>query len=368
MRKSVATAGCVVFIASAAVACGTAENISAGTKAQRAVEKLNEQKAVTITGGFDGTESQIWSAMKGEDDFTHDSAKMLADLEISVSLSSKTSLKDATEGKGAKAASSALSLSTGGKSPLLEVRSLAGKKYYVRADLEQLMSLASDTGAGGGDDADSKAELKQFQAMLDQADKLPSSYKSVKDLLGGKWVSIDPDAFSELSEQFGAGTSGSGSGSGSGSSTDALDAKTQQKIVKAVTKAVGSNATFKNAGSEDGVDHVTATVPAAKTADALSKALKPYEDELPGGFDPDDLKDAPKKNIGLDLAIKDGMLSGVTIDIAQLDDKATGELPMTIGFSADAEPVRAPAGATTLNPQDVMGAVMQLMMGDLSKD
>ena len=342
MRKGAAAAGCVAFIATAAVSCGTAANLTAGAKVQQAFARLGEQKAMTMTVGFDGTEAQIWSALKGEDDFTRDNAKMLADLDVSLSVSSDQALRKAKDG------SVAVTVSTGGDTSLLEVRSLNGKKLYVKADLKQLMTLGASAG-----DAESKADLKEFQSMLDRADKLPSSYKSVKNLLGGKWVSIDPDSFAELAKEFG--------GSDTAAGTDALDPKTQQAIVKAVAKAIGSNATFKDAGSKNGADHVTVTVPAAKTADALSKALKPYKDDLPDGFDAADLKDVPSKNITLDVALKDGALSGITVDVAQFDKGIKGELPLTIGFGADAKPVRAPAGATVLNPQDIMGAMMALM-------
>lgn len=345
MRKGAAAAGCVAFIATAAVSCGTAANLTAGAKVQQAFARLGEQKAMSMTVGFDGTEAQIWSALKGEDDFTHDNAKMLADLDVSLSVSSDQVLRKAKDG------SVAVTVSAGGDSSLLEVRSLNGKKLYVKADLKQLMTLGSSAG-----DAGSKADLKEFQSMLDRADKLPSSYKSVKNLLGGKWVSIDPDSFKELAKEFG------GTGTGTGP-LDALDTKTQQAIVKAVAKAIGSNATFKDAGSKNGADHVTVTVPAAKTADALAKALKPYKDDLPDGFDPAGLKDVPKKNITLDVALKDGALSGITVDVAQFDKEVKGSLPLTIGFGADAKPVRAPAGATVLNPQDIMGAMMALMTG-----
>jgi hypothetical protein len=344
-RRGTAAVGCVAFIASAAVACGTATNLSAGGKVGQAFEKLGEQKALTMSVGFDGTQAQIWSAMKGEDDFTQDNAKMLADLDVDLSMSADQALKQAKTG------SVAVTVSAGGDSSLLEVRSLDGKKLYVKADLKQLMTLGSSAGAGSAED---KAALKDFQSMLDQADKLPSTYKSVKSLLAGDWVSIDPASFKELSKEFGAGTN---------TGTDALDTATQQKIAKALTKAIGSNATFKDAGSKNGADHVTVTVPAAKTAKALAKALKPYKDDLPDGLDPADLKDVPNKNITLDVAIKDGALSGITVDVAQFDKKVKGTLPLTIGFAADAKPVEAPAGATALDPKDVMGALMRLMMG-----
>lgn len=353
MRKGAAAVGCVASIATFVVACGN-DHVSAGTKVERAVNALAEQKAVTMTAGFDGSEQQIWSAMKREKDFTHDDAKVLAGLDVSLSVSSKKPLKDT---KGKDGASVAVRVATGPGDDVLEFRSVSGDKAYVRVDLKKIMSLVSDAG-----DAKSAADMKEFRSFLDSADKLPASYRSVKDALAGKWVSIDPKAYEEFSKSL-----GKDAGASPFPDTGSLDLKTQQKMAEAIRKAVGSNARFADAGSRDGADHVKVTVPARKTAAAVAEALKPMEKQLPKDFKLSDLKDAPNKNVTFDVAIKDGMLSGATVDLAQFDKKPHGKLPLSLAFTADAKPVSAPAGASTLNPQDVMGAMMQLMMGQMGK-
>lgn len=337
-----ASAGCIAFIATAATACGTAQQISAGVKVQRAVDKLGEQKAVTTSLGLDATQQQIWTALKGEKGFTQDDAKTLAGLDVSVSMSSTKPLKDSKTG------SVAFQLSLGSQKDLLEFRSV-GQKFYVRADLKKLMSV------GGG----SSQEIKQFQSMVTAAGKLPSSYQSVKDLIGGKWITIDLKSFQEFAKTMGVNTPAP--------STSTLDAKTQQQVADAVKKAIGDSAKFKDTGSRNGADHVSVTIPADKAAAALVQGLKPLQKQLPKGFSPSDLqKNAPAKDIVLDLAVKNGTLSSVTVDLATFDKNAKGKLPLTIGFATDVQAVKAPAGATTLNPQDIMGAMMQLMTGSSS--
>lgn len=350
MYKCVAAAGCVAFIATSLVACGP-EQISAGTRVERAFDRLEEQKAVTMTFGFDGSQQQIWTAMKGQKDFTRDNAKMLADLDVSVSASSRKRLKDTEKGGG----SFALRMSQGPGKDLLEVRQLDGRRpIYVRADIAELMSLAAGSG-----DAESRAAMKEFGSVVDAADELPSNYRSVKNALTGKWVSIDPQAYKDFSESMGQ----DAGGRSPLPDVKGLTAKEQRKISKALGNAFSRNARFTDKGSRNGVDHVGVTLPTGKTADAVIKALEPVESQLPDGVELSGLKDIPAKKIHLDVAIKDGMVSRITIDAAQFDRKTEGRLPLSVGFAADAGPVRAPAGAPALDPQDVMGAVMQLMVG-----
>ena len=350
MHKGAAAAGCVALLVVSVAGCGT-EQISAGTKVERAFDRLDQQKAVTMTVGFDGSQQQIWNAMKGQKDFTRDDARMLADLDVSLSMSSKKRLKDTKEGGG----SVALRVSQGPGKDLLEVRQLEGRKtMFVRADISRLMSLAAANG-----DAESKAAMKEFGSFVDAAGELPSNYRSVKDALTGKWGSIDPEAYKDFSKSMGE----SSGGQSPIPDMNGLSAKEQRKISKTLGKVISRNARFTDQGSKDGVDHVTVTLPTQKTADAVIKALEPVESQLPDGVELSSLKEIPAEKLRLDVAIKDGVASKVTIDAAQLDRKTEGRLPVSVGFAAGAGPVKAPAGAAALDPQDLMGAMMQLMMG-----
>jgi hypothetical protein len=334
-----ASVGCIAFIATTAAACGTATQMSAGAKVQSAIAKLGQQKSVTMTIGLDATQQQVWTALKGETDFTRNDAKMLAGTRASMVMSSTTPLKNATKGDFA------FQLTFGGQKDVVEYRSVNGQ-LYVKADVQKLMT------AGGA----SSSDVKQFQSVVAAADKLPSSYKSIKDAINGQWIVIDPKAFLDFAKSIGAGASLP--------STSTIDKKAQAQMVAAVKKALGSSTTFKDTGTRDGADHVTATIPAAKAADALVQGLKPLQKQLPKNFPLADLQNkAPHQNIVLDLAIKDGTLSSVSVDLAAFDKKINGKLPLTVGYAAGSQPVTAPAGAGTLNPQDIMGAVMQLMSG-----
>ncbi|MEV0096489.1 hypothetical protein [Streptomyces sp. NPDC050738] len=317
-------------------------------KVQNAFEKLSEQKSFSAELGFDGSADEIYAAMKNEDDFQRSDAQMLAGLKVKFGAASDKPLKDAkdlTKDNG----SIALALSNG-TSDLFEFRSVDGK-MYLRADLKAMSAL----------DTSSKNESsKELDTMLKQADKLPSSLGSVKNVFQGKWVSFDPKSFTDFAKQSGMG--------GDDSplpvpDTSSLDAKQQKQAIEAVKKALGENAEFKDAPTKDGVEHVTVTVEGRKAATDLVNGLKPFPQFKKSlkDFKPSDV---PNKKIAIDVSIKDGLLSGVSFDVAQLDTKAKGKLPVSIAIDGKAIPVTPPANAAELKPQDLMSAVMFMAMGD----
>lgn len=83
---------------------------------------------------------------------------------------------------------------------------------------------------------------------------------------------------------------------------------------------------------------------------------------LPGDLQKS-LDDVPNKTVALDVAVKGGKLTHVSVDLAQFDDTIHGKLPLGLSVDGGADPVKAPAYAQQLNPQDLMGAVMS-QLGD----
>src|SRR4051812_33524840 len=90
MRKGLAAAGVVALITAGSAACGADKTTPQG-KVSNAFEKLGSEKTVTLGLGFDGSVDQIYAAMKGEDDFTRDDAKLLASLHLTLTGSSQKS-------------------------------------------------------------------------------------------------------------------------------------------------------------------------------------------------------------------------------------------------------------------------------------
>ncbi|MCC3773604.1 hypothetical protein [Streptomyces sp. UNOB3_S3] len=243
--------------------------------------------------------------------------------------------------------------------PLVEFRGVS-QKLYVRGDIKALAEFGEKS-----EKRKSAKGAKGKQALdelLKKADQLPPSLDAVKGAVKGDWISLDTKSFEEFGKSFGKDKGGSNSGSLS----DSLDSKTQKQALEAMRKALTDNAKFADAGSKGGADHIKVTVNARTVGKKVVEGLKPLKDKLGDKrFDKfSKWEDAPDKDVDVDVAVKDGMLSALSFDAGKLDKEAKGELPVTIGFKGGSEKIEAPAGAKELKPQDLMGAAMFVFMGD----
>lgn len=354
MRKGLAAAGVVALIAAGSAACESAAQASPAGKVNTGFDKLSNAKSLTLGLHFDASADQIYAAMKGEKDFTKDDAKMLAGLEATFSVSSDKALKDVKSGD--KGGSVGVRLSgDSGKTGIFELRSV-DQKLYLRVDLKAAMKLDTSPSKSG--------DVAGINKFLGMADSLPSSLASVKAALKGQWVSLDPKAFSQFAKSMG-GAKGGGTGGGSDSlpgmsglpGGKSLDTRTQKQFLAALKKAAEHNAKYTDLGNHDGADHVRATVLARPFAKELQSAIAPLGKQIPG-YKPSDVNDVPNKSVSLEFAIKGGEIRSITFDVAQLDTKATGKLPLTLDLDGGADEIKAPEGAQQLNPQDLMGLFM----------
>ncbi|MEV4433700.1 hypothetical protein [Streptomyces sp. NPDC049555] len=349
----------MAIIAAGSTACDPSNSLSTAAKVKQAFDKLGKQKSLSLEIGFDANADQIFKAMQGQDDFTRDDAAMLAKMKLDYSFGSDTALKDAKADD--KSFKYGMQLGESGK-PVLEARQLDNKSYF-RVDLKAVMAFAEKHGKkpGSGD-----AEGKAMEKLIRQADQLPDSLGGAKNALKGEWVSLDKATLEEFAKSMDK--------SGSGKSTQP-DPETQKKVYEVLQRALVDNAEVKDAGKKNGVEHVTATVPANKVAKDFAEGLKPLKDKLGAKApsldkldkDLDELDKKKDKNLVFDLSIKDGMLAGLSLDAAQFNDDAKGEdklqgpLPIAITFKDGAAALTAPAGAKELKPQDLMGAAMFAM-------
>ncbi|MFK0294235.1 hypothetical protein ACIQU6_27710 [Streptomyces sp. NPDC090442] len=320
-------------------ACGPFEKVSAGVKVQQGFQKLGERKALTAEVRISANEQQIWSALKGTKGFQRDYAKLMAGLRLSMWSAPDKPVKDVFKDPEANVhVPSGYVFAVDGGQPVVDVRS-DGKTMYQRMDFQRLAKL---TPQGSANLARQKGEL----------DKLPSPFK---EMMGGQWVGYDVKDFEEFAKK---------QQPGPGGPATQLKVEDQKKVMDAFEKAFIDNADLKDAGSKGGADHVTATVPAKKAMMTLAKGLEPIAEKNPSlGSLKDSAEDVPEKDITLDIALKDGAVCELTLNLAQFaddDQKVDGELPLSIELKSEAPAFKAPSDAKMVKPKDLERAVSDL--------
>nr|WP_203606869.1 hypothetical protein [Streptomyces sp. SID11385] len=318
-------------------ACGTVENLSAAQKIQKAADKLGEQRALTVEFGFDADPEVLQRTDKSEDPedaLSPKAAKAVAKMRVSLSVQASKPLSEAGE-KDMKAV--ALSLGSGKGEELLDIR-MIDKSFYLRADLPKL----GDT----------------FDEPMPGADELPEGMGPLKDLFEGKWVKTDTDALKSLA-------------SDDGKSDEQVSPKTERKLKTDLKSILARRVTFDDQGKKDGTEHIRAEAPARALLTDVVGALRGVADDLPAGKLPGlptekDLKDIPHRKAGVDFALKDGALSGITLDVTQFAEPGDGikkgdKVDLVLRF-ADPGKIAAPAGAKEL-PQGKKGTVFGMDPG-----
>ncbi|MFF3616092.1 hypothetical protein [Streptomyces sp. NPDC002580] len=329
IRKTVTAAGCAAVLLATAAACGTVENLTAGQKVDHAFDRLGEQKSMSFQLDLDAAPEEIDTLMSesGPDEaLPPEFAKFLSGLRVDVSVKSKKPLADSGEkdiiGTSMKV--------TGTDGVLAEYR-VVGDFTYYRADL--------------------KAVGEVMGMPMPSAEDLPASEKELKKVLEGDWTKVDTKKL-EKSRKTGAGASKGPAGA------DDIDARTQKKILDAVSRVIGHEVTFRTKGGTDGVEHVIATGNLRDLLTGVFDKLRPLQDELPEGAElpsAKDLKDAPDKKIAVDFTLENGDLRQVRVDLAVLADSSKkARLPLVLKFS-EAGDVSAPSGATEMPVGKVPG-------------
>lgn len=366
MRRGLAAAGVVALITAGAAACGDEQPSTPQGKVTKAFTTLGEQKSVTIGLSFDGTAQQIHDGMNdGSDDsdFTLSDAKILAGLHVTAGYSADKPLAE-LKASGKDDTQASVEVTSGDSKdakPLIGVRSV-GKTMYAQVDIKGITALDPES-----------SDLSDINDLLDSVDEMPSSFASIKALAHGRWISLDPKAFADFAKTLGAGDDEGGSDSSDDSGLGALGLpsglptglptdlanKTFAQLLAPLQASLTKDAKLTDLGTKDGADRIRASIAAPKLVKDLQAAIGSLSKNLPGDVTKG-LDDVPNKTVNLELALKGGELSGITVDLAQLDDTTHhGSLPLTLSVDGGADKVEAPKGAVKLNPQDLTGFFMQ---------
>ncbi|MEV5331106.1 hypothetical protein [Streptomyces werraensis] len=328
-------------------ACGTVENLSAGQKLDNAFDKLGEERSIAFELDLD-TDAKSLMALDAEasepgEEMTPEIAELLSEATISVSVQSRKPIAKSEEEDF-----TAMAMKVGGPDgALLEYR-LVGDYLYVRIDAAALGEMTG--------------------SPMPPASELPDEAGAFKKLLEGGWIKLSKKEM----EQTGKGMTGA-PGHGGEEPTDgpSLDAGTQKKLTDALKKTVAENVDLTTSGGSDGTEHITATAPFRTLVTELFGALKPLQNELPGGEElptAKDFADAPDKKVSADFTLKNGELTEVSVDLAKLAEKAKPKKLALVLRVSEGEKPEAPAGATEVNIEELMTSMLSGAFGGAAAD
>ncbi|WP_035795936.1 hypothetical protein [Kitasatospora mediocidica] len=354
VRATLVAAACTSVLAAGLTACGAVKQLSAAQKVSDAFGKLGAGKSFSAKLSLDASAAQImaYGSATGEK-IEQKNADALSGLGIAVALSSDKPLKDlatptaGTGGAGLSADKSvnlSYTVTGNGGASLVEMRQLGGD-VYLHADVAGITKMM------GADPAKVQATSAE----------LPDTLKVVKDALAGQWISLDP----KTAADFGKGLAGNlpkdgAQPSAQPSALPSMDPKTAQNLLNTVKDVLSRNATFTDKGKTDGAEHIVVSAPSRQLANDLLKSVPSVPSvvkDIPGlaklpATAPADL---PDRTFAMDLYLKDGTVSSIGFDLAQLDKKSTPNvhLPVKVAFGTDTPTLQVPAGATAVTAADL---------------
>ncbi|MFD7876131.1 hypothetical protein ACFV5G_18840 [Streptomyces sp. NPDC059766] len=316
------------------------EQLSAGKKLDSAFEKLSEKKAISFEFDLD-TDAQSLKALDASSDpkpgeeMPDDVAEMFSGAKVSVTVQSKKPIAESGE---KDYVGTALKISN--KDGVLTEYRVVGDYTYIRSDVNAL------------------GKAMGFPAP--SAKDLPPEANGLKKVLQGEWVKISTKEIQKSTAELGAAPGAKPA------PEPTLDAKTQKQLLEALRGTIAREVDFKTVDGKDGAEHVIATAPFRTLISKLLGAIRPFAKDLPMGTElptDKDLKDAPNAKVAADFTLKNGELTEVSVDLAKLAENAKVKKLGLVMRMIDGPTPTAPAGATELDVDELLGGFGAAMMG-----
>ncbi|MGW2824017.1 hypothetical protein ACWC24_23930 [Streptomyces sp. NPDC001443] len=315
------------------------EQLTAGQKLDDAFEKLGKEKAISFEFDLD-TDAASLKALDATSDpvagegMSDDVAELFSGVKASVTVQSRKPIGESGEKDYV-----GMALKLSNKDGDLTEYRVVGDYTYIRSDVN--------------------AVSKAMGFPAPSAKDLPPEANGLKKMLQGEWVKINTKEMQE-------GTAGMGAVPGAKPAPETtLDAKTQKRLLEALRGTIAREVDFKTVDGKDGAEHITATAPFRTLITKLFGEIRPLAKNLPAGMElptDKDLKDAPNAKVTADFTLKNGELTEVSVDLAKLAENAkVKKLGLVMRMSEGRTPT-APAGATELDIEDLLGGFGAAMM------
>ncbi|WP_049578029.1 hypothetical protein [Streptomyces sp. SBT349] len=337
--------GGVAVLATTAGACQVVQNARAGLEISDAAERLLAWEGVTVVATVDATPEQIhdYLVSTGAREPTDAQARLLADLELTVSLgrpADEVALNDLEAGDPL---SGAMTVNFGGRD-VAGVKQLEGTTY-VRLGGEAVIEDVY----GGGEAAVSAAERFERDAA-----GLPASLGTAALALQGEWVQVEPfeaDAYADALSEHGGVPTGTADAA-AGALTDAaelLDPETLWDAADRAEATLRSSASLRDAGEERGAELIDVRMPAGEAHQAVEPLLT-LLNEQGARFGLPPLADEPADpgaTVTSRLSIRNGVLANASVDLAQFSAEDAPALPLGLALTG--------GSALNLNPPETEG-------------
>ncbi|UCM89636.1 hypothetical protein [Streptomyces marincola] len=341
-------------------ACQVVQDARAGLEVSDAVDELLSWEAVTMVASVDATPEEVhdYLVRSGAERPTMEQARLLAELELTVAVGDpeqETRLNDLSAGDPLDGG---MTVNFGGRD-VAGVKQLAGR-VYARVGAQAVIEDVY----GGGEAAVARAERFERDAAA-----LPDELSTATAALRGDWVEIEPferDAYAaSLTEH--AGVPADAAGDTAAALVDAADLLAPERLWDAVHRVDGalrSGASVRPAGEERGARLVGVRLPAGDAHEAVGPLLALLTEQSerfglpPLVAEPAD-PDAP---VAAELAVRNGVLTHASFDLAQFAGPGAGSLPLEIFLAGGSALNLAPPqnGAGPLTPDELNVALMFL--------
>ncbi|MCF6524704.1 hypothetical protein [Streptomyces sp. JJ36] len=312
---------------------------------EHAVDKLTRQPSATLFADLDGSPAEVRAFLENAGQgASPQRAARLAESELTVALGADVPLEE-LESYDSRTRL-ALSLNLGDKD-IVNYKSV-GDAVYLRLQPRELVREAH---------LDPR-ERRQLREVVDLADRLPDSLRSVQRLLRGGWVRLDPDDYRDFGwavERFARLPLDGDEARGAGSVLDGTELRELLSGLRKVLVEHGDEPRPRASGrgGGTGTERLTVGLPAREVAEELAPAVAPLGVRLR----PDRV---PDRRVTAELTIRRGVLAGLTLDLAALTDRGgSAHLPLRLRFATgDALSVHRPSKSYELEPQDMLAAFL----------
>lgn len=341
LRRRAVVAGTTCLLLAGTSACGgPAEGAAApADTVHRAVERVTAQESATVIAELDAPVSEVRALLAGLGrDTGAQRAERLARTEVALALAADRPLNELERYSPQTRLAAAVSF---GDRDVVSYKSVKDR-VYLRLQPEELLRNGSLTGE----------QRRRVTEVLRLTSGLPDSLQAAKRLLGGDWVSLDPEAFSDYGWALEEFTGLSLDAGDVRNTSGVLDGEELRTALEGLRDVLTRHAGYRVAGDGDGdVERFRVGLPARRTARALAPLLR----ELGSGLD---ARDVPARRVPGEVTVRRGVLDGLTVDLGELTG-GSARVPLRLRFSpGDVYATRPPPGAVALRPQDLLAAAL----------